>query len=383
MNVFLIPKIVNPLTCEEVSMQKSGDNENNIFISETLHKYLISIKNQIDKYVEHWDIYKKYTNPYEYIHTLVPEKKMSVSKYKPLSRSFYKFIEICHTFDILPDKDIQINSFHLAEGPGGFIEAIIHLHSNSEDQYIGMTLQSSDVDIPGWKKSNDFLKKNRNIILENGPKKNGDLFEIDNLRYCYAKYKNKFDIITGDGGFDFSINFDNQEEQSSKLIFAKILYALAMQKTGGCFIIKFFDTFTKISLDMLYILSTYYGSVNIIKPNTSRMANSEKYIVCENYVNKDYSVVEKFINEYEFFIDKENTINRLINIELPYYFVNKIEDYNAILGQQQIENINTTINKIINRDTTDDNSKELISINVTKCVNWCNRHDIPVSSQFM
>ena len=383
MNVFLIPKIVNPLTCEEVSIQKSVDKENNIFISETLHKYLISIKNQIDKYVEHWDIYKKYTNPYEYIHTLVPEKKMSVSKYKPLSRSFYKFIEICHTFDILPDKDVQINSFHLAEGPGGFIEAIIHLHPNSEDQYIGMTLQSSDVDIPGWKKSNDFLKKNKNIILENGPKKNGDLFEIDNLRYCYGKYKNKFDIITGDGGFDFSINFDNQEEQSSKLIFAQILYALAMQKTGGCFIIKFFDTFTKISLDMLYILSTYYRSVNIIKPNTSRMANSEKYIVCENYVNTDYSVVEKFINGYEFFIDKDNNINRLINIDLPYYFVNKIEDYNAILGQQQIENINTTINKIINRDTTDDNSKELISINVTKCVNWCNRHDIPVSSQFM
>lgn len=383
MNVFLIPKIVNPLTCEEVSIQKSVDKENNIFISETLHKYLISIKNQIDKYVEHWDIYKKYTNPYEYIHTLVPEKKMSVSKYKPLSRSFYKFIEICHTFDILPDKDVQINSFHLAEGPGGFIEAIIHLHPNSEDQYIGMTLQSSDVDIPGWKKSNDFLKKNKNIILENGPKKNGDLFEIDNLRYCYGKYKNKFDIITGDGGFDFSINFDNQEEQSSKLIFAQILYALATQKTGGCFIIKFFDTFTKISLDMLYILSTYYRSVNIIKPNTSRMANSEKYIVCENYVNTDYSVVEKFINGYEFFIDKDNNINRLINIDLPYYFVNKIEDYNAILGQQQIENINTTINKIINRDTTDDNSKELISINVTKCVNWCNRHDIPVSSQFM
>ena len=75
MNVFLIPKIVNPLTCEEVSIQKSREKENNIFISETLHKYLISIKNQIDKYVEHWDIYKKYTNPYEYIHTLVPEKK--------------------------------------------------------------------------------------------------------------------------------------------------------------------------------------------------------------------------------------------------------------------------------------------------------------------
>ena len=61
----------------------------------------------------------------------------------------------------------------------------------------------------------------------------------------------------------------------------------------------------------------------------------------------------------------------------------KIEDYNAILGQQQIENINSTINKIINKDTGQDNIKELISINVTKCVNWCTRHNISISNNFV
>ena len=393
MNIFLIPKIIDNVNLENISVKISktrhnndnnNDNNNsNIIISKTLYKYLTDIKNQIDKYIDTWDIYKKYTNPNEYIHTIVPEKKTSVSKHKPLSRSFYKFIEICNTFNILPEKHETINSFHLAEGPGGFIEAIIHLHNNENDNYIGMTLQSNNPDIPGWKKSQDFLRKHKNISLENGPKKNGDLFELENLEYCYKEYKNKFDIVTGDGGFDFSINFDNQEQQSSKLIFAQILFALCTQKQGGIFIIKFFDTFTKISLDMLYILSSYYKTVNIIKPNTSRMANSEKYVVCEGYKNNNYSLVEYFIKIYPRIIDKDYSLISILNLSLPYYFINKIEDYNAILGQQQIENINSTINKIINKDTGQDNIKELISINVTKCVNWCTRHNISISNNFV
>ena len=394
MNIFQIPKIIDNIKIEDILIINSEnvkkeysipENENNekVIISKTLHKYITNIKKQIDNYIDKWDIYKKYTNPYEYIHTIVPDKKTSVSKYKPLSRSFYKFIEICNTFNILPATDTSINSFHLAEGPGGFIEAIIHLHENSNDKYIGMTLQSSNQDIPGWKKSHDFLKKHNNIYLENGPKKNGDLFEVDNLEYCYKKYKNNFDIVTGDGGFDFSINFDNQEEQSSKLIFAQILYALCIQKENGTFVIKFFDTFTKISLDMLYILSSYYKTINIIKPNTSRMANSEKYLVCEGYKNGDYSIVEYFIQNYKQIIDSNKALDSILRISLPYYFINKIEDYNAILGQQQIENINTTINRIINKDTNDDNIKELININVTKCINWCTRHNIPISNAFI
>jgi len=412
MNVFLIPKICEPIVPQDIDIVcKRNDWKRNdwkrddmVAISKTLYNYLTAIKNQIDQHIDYWDIYKKYTNPYEYIHTIVPDKKTSVSKYKPLSRSFYKFVEICHTFDILPDKDVPLKSFHLAEGPGGFIEAIIHLHGNSEDEYIGMTLQSSHVDIPGWKKSNEFLRRNPNIRLENGPKKNGDLFEIDNLRYCYRHYRGSFDIITGDGGFDFSVDFDSQEQQSSRLIFAQILYALCMQKEGGTFIIKFFDTFTRISLDLLYILAAFYDTVNIFKPNTSRMANSEKYIVCEGYNNHgDWSAIECFIDKYTHIIgliddnnaddnddksyvddhDNIRIIERLLGrIEIPYYFINKIEDYNAILGQQQIENINATINKIVNRDAHTDYIRDLVQVNVGKCIQWCNRHEITLSSVF-
>ena len=170
MSYYLLSSIKSKININNINIT-FGNND--IVISKSLNNYINLMKQQIDNYMSNWDIYKKYTNPYEYIHTLVPEKKTSVSKHKPLSRSFYKFIEICNTFDIIPDSSISINTFHLAEGPGGFIEAIIHLHNNPLDQYIGMTLQSCHPDIPGWKKSNDFLKKNINIFLENGPKKMG------------------------------------------------------------------------------------------------------------------------------------------------------------------------------------------------------------------
>lgn len=60
-------------------------------------------------------------------------------------------------------------------------------------------------------------------------------------------------------------------------------------KKGGNFIIKFFDIFTLASVDMLYILSCFYTNIAITKPCTSRTANSEKYIVCENFKFDDTS----------------------------------------------------------------------------------------------
>ena len=107
-------------------------------ISQSLCYYLYNIKEKITSREKRWDIYKKYTNPYEYIHTIVPLKKKSVSKYKPLSRSYFKMIEIMNTFHI--NYTEPITSFHLAEGPGGFIEALVKLRNSKEDTYIGMTL---------------------------------------------------------------------------------------------------------------------------------------------------------------------------------------------------------------------------------------------------
>ena len=172
----------------------SKTDTSRIIINKTLHKYLNNIKKDIEDNPNEWDKYKKYTNTYEFIHTSIPDTKNSVSTLKPLSRSFYKMIEICNLlkiFDDLSATTTHCKSFHLAEGPGGFIEAIAYLRNNQQDNYHGMTLIDPDVNVPGWKKSCNFLDNHKNVVIETGVTGTGDLLEVDNLKHCYSKYNNK------------------------------------------------------------------------------------------------------------------------------------------------------------------------------------------------
>ena len=56
--------------------------------SHSLNKYLNQAKKSIDEVSHLWDNIKIYTNPYEYIHTKVPNYSFSVSKYRPISEHF-------------------------------------------------------------------------------------------------------------------------------------------------------------------------------------------------------------------------------------------------------------------------------------------------------
>ena len=322
-----------------------SENKNCTIICPSLYNYLIALKEVINNYSEYWDIIKKITNPYEYIHTCVPNYKYSLCKYKPLSRAFFKMIEIVDTFSFLTEKT-KLRSFHLAEGPGGFIEAFNYVRHNKDDLYYGMTLLSDDVNIPSWKRASQLLNNNPNIIIEYGASKTGDLFLKENLIYCYKKYYNCMDYITGDGGFDFSNDFNNQEDISFKLILSQIFFALIMQKTGGNFILKVFDIFKYKTLEIIYLLCNLYENVYIFKPNTSRVANSEKYIICINYKNNNKKIITNIIENFDLIINNIDSISSLFSLELNKHFLTKIQEINAIYGEQQLENISSTLNLI-------------------------------------
>lgn len=371
MSYFLLPEINNIKNYINVT----NDETNNLAISVTLNSYLNNVKKQIDENNDNWDFIKKYTNPYEFIHTIIPGNKISVSKLKPLSRSFYKMIEISNLLNIFDNyKDCNINTFHLAEGPGGFIEATNYLRNNENDNYKGMTLINEDPNVPGWKKSENFLNKNKNIFIEYGATGTGDLLNINNLKYCYDKYNNSMDVITADGGFDFSVDFNHQEILATKLLFAQVSFALMMQKKNGHFILKIFDIFSKTTLDILYLLSSVYKQVYIVKPNTSRLANSEKYIVCKYFKGASQALLFNIFNEYPK-LESIQYISSLFDFPLDLFFINKIEEYNAIFGQQQIENISSTLN-IIHCKNKNEKIEILKKNNINKCIQWCEKNNI-------
>ena len=346
-------------------------------INLTLSSYINLAKEQIDNRQFDWDRLKKYTNPYEYVHTPMPSSKMSVCKLNPLSRSFYKMIEICGTlniFDTLPQD--KCKTFHFAEGPGGFIEAISYLRENTKDEYYGMTLLNDrSTTIPGWKKSQAFLKKNNNVVIWPGCSGDGDMLNADNLIDCYNHHKLSCDLVTGDGGFDFTSDFKHQETVSLKLAFAQCAFAIASQKICGDFIIKLFDTYTQASIDLLYILANVYEKVYIVKPHTSRQANSEKYIVCKNFkIVNSLPIVDAMHRVIRSF-DNYTHPCRFVNCDIPYNFVCAIQEVNAIIGQSQLENISTTLNLIDSCPC--DRLETLKKNNINKCVSWCQKFKMP------
>ena len=382
MTFFLLPKLFTKLSSEIIEPDFSEENDIHEGLSKSLKIYLNSMKKKIDDINLDWDIYKKYTNPYEFIHTIISnQQKVSISKLKPLSRSFYKMIEIYGLFNFSEEFSKNIKSFHLAEGPGGFIEAFIFMRKNNLDEHYGMTLISDDQNIPSWKKSKLFLQKHNNIKIENGKDKTGDLLSKTNLFYCLEKYNNSMDIITGDGGFDFSLDFNKQEEFSTYLIFAQIAFAIAMQKEKGSFILKMFDLFTEASLDLLFILSSCYEKVYIVKPNTSRFANSEKYIICKNFRLKNSKDIVLKLSQFYDIIHNEQIIKRFLNIKIPYLYKNRLEELNAIFGQQQIENINSTFNLIDNKNQ--DKLELYRRNNINKCITWCQKYNIPCNKHLL
>lgn len=377
-----------------------------------LSTYLAEIKEEIGKHNDLWDSCKAATNSYEYIHTSIPGKTYSVAKYKPLSRSYFKMVEMIQDFNLLQQNG-PFRSFHMAEGPGGFIEAVAHCRhgenakkkktpfsrwqvldevvatTKEKDQYIGMTLQNEmDHRIPGWRKTaSSFRYFENTLYLENGVDHTGNLLHYCNYEYCKIKYGGKMGLITADGGFDFSADYNDQESMMIPLLFAQIVFALAMQKQSGHFVLKVFDCFHPATIDLLFWLSSFYEKVYIHKPFTSRMANSEKYIICQNMWRQPSSEsMDQIQKTFCDILQKRTQPYRLLNCPLPQFFLQRLHEINGSFGQLQLENIHCTLNHIKQRKIECAKSRKLMENvmrqNIKKCVDWCTVYHVPFHSQF-
>jgi len=380
MTYYLLPKTPQTI-CDHINIQFTDDEPETI-ISFSLAYYLSSVKKQITNIEKDWNNYKKYINPYEFIHTAIPGKHKAISKYKPLSRSYFKMHELLHIFNIHVDPN-PIRSFHLAEGPGGFIESLANIRNNKHDSYYGMTIideNDHDYNVPSWKKSKTFLRSHPNVFIEYGETNDGNILNIKNFAHCNTKYAHSMNIITGDGGFDFSEDFNNQEQQISKLLFGQICYALIMQKKGGTFILKIFDCFLQSSIDLIYLLTAFYSKVYIVKPHTSRYANSEKYIVCKNfnYTGDVYNLLYEPFNLM--LMNEDRQMKRFLTIEISSYFLNKFQEYNAIFGQQQLESIAQTLYLIYDNKNRNEKIVNYMKNNLLKCIQWCNKYDVEINN---
>lgn len=343
------------------------------------------VKDKIDYYYtkNKWDNIKKITNPYEYIY--ITNKKIrnnSISNYEPLSRSYFKMIEICHEFiPTIINKTESIKTLHLAEGPGGFIEGIVNMRNNKNDEVYGMTLISNNKEIPGWKRAKFFLKNNKMVKILIGDDYKGDLYNVQNHIHCNDKLRTGADIITADGGFDFSVDYNLQEFLVSKLIYAQVICAIGTQKINGCFICKIFDIYSLLSCEIIYLCYLLYEQVIIFKPHTSRPANSEKYLICKKFkgISKTYLRELRNVLRIWNMCDDENIICSIFK-EIPNSFKKQINAIIIEIQKGQINCINNTIKLIENPMSHIDYDKNYKK-QIKNAENWCHKYQITTKNK--
>jgi 23S rRNA U2552 (ribose-2'-O)-methylase RlmE/FtsJ len=300
-----------------------------------------------------------------------------------LSRAFLKLWEMIVLFDLIPEKENFVSS-HLAEGPGSFIQATIlfrdlqenlkKIKSSKNDKYYAISLHSDNKHLLIEKEFINYYgkeKPKRLHIFETvskeevkrggGDLSNGDLTQLRTINMFAGGvatdtkgFSEDSDLVTADGGFKWEKE-NLQEQEAYKLIFSQIVTALKLNKKGGNFVLKIFDTYTTITLKYLELLKGLYKEVYITKPFSSRISNSEKYIVCKNLINKvsaadikkleemitlinkndNYNMIEVF-SDYNI-DDKSIQLYRKINIEL---FNKQYVGMNNILTFVNLDNYN-------------------------------------------
>jgi 23S rRNA U2552 (ribose-2'-O)-methylase RlmE/FtsJ len=384
----------NILTCPA---SKIEDPQEEFFFNYPERKLLGDIKNKINNHNESkdWDKSKKICNLYELIH--ISNNKMkceSISRYDPLSRSFFKLWEIINYFSLINNRD-PIVTAHLAEGPGGFIEACLYYRQRLIkmfpllDKYYGITLNSYSKEIPGWSKANNLIKQfKKNIEIDYGADNTGNLYNVQNIRSFTRKIKKGCpgaDLVTADGGFDFSVNFNKQEQLSHRLILSEILTGIKAQKLKGGFICKIFDSYSNVTSQLLYFISCLYNEVYLVKPLTSRPANSEKYIVALSYKGFHTNLVEQYyISQLENLLNTWDTItsNGLVIKSIfenpPKFFYDRVSEYNTSGYKQQSEYIDKIL-KIIEKKPTWNELEIILDQQSEKAIEWCQEYHLSIN----
>jgi hypothetical protein len=121
-----------------------------------------------------------------------------------------------------------------------------------------------------------------------------------------------------------------------------------LQKKGGNFVCKFFETFTKTSLKIVSIMRDLYEAVYFVKPLTSRPSNSEKYAVCINFKyddkSKDFKTISKKLDILLQTIhgnknEKEKIIDIFTDYEIPKNLILSMINLNREISNPQFKNI--------------------------------------------
>jgi 23S rRNA U2552 (ribose-2'-O)-methylase RlmE/FtsJ len=216
-----------------------------------------------------------------------------------VTNAWFKMYELLNMFsDIIPE---NICSFHLCEAPGAFISATNHYQSNKNRplKWFAQTLLPDDHGLAKVALSDQYglMSKFPDNWLY-GVNQTGDIADADNIAsYISDPRLNNINFMTSDAGIYCPPNrYNDQEIILSKVNMGQIVCILAVLQQGGTAIFKTFLPMTELlTISLMYIFSSRFKKVEIVKPHSSNDSNSEVYIVASGYYGTPPNVINKLL----------------------------------------------------------------------------------------
>ena len=362
-------------------------------------KELLRLKREIDKNSEKWEEVKRVINPLEFA-----SSDIAVAKVQPISRAFFKMIELSDKLNPLPEKPVR--TLHLAESPGGFVQAWnwIRKPFGFTDDVTAISLEKGSYEST-WKRlievsrfwfsrphlyTGDLLnKETRDTIIGEYSEECDERADGSDVR------KGKVWLVTGDGGFDFSEDYQNQETTALPLILAQMLVGMRCLEKGGAIILKVFDCFTLPTIQVLWVFCKVFGEFRIVKPDTSRVCNAEKYIIAKDFKGLDNNL-DTFLKKIDGILTTSSSSLPCgpsgLSPNIPTLFETGSNANWETMDESFKLCFETSIRRFINTQITwiqkgidminTNTIREDTSKKTSNLVRWCRRYHIPINREY-
>lgn len=261
--------------------------------------------------------------------------------------------------------DKHFNSMHIAEAPGNFMLAINHYLRTNYPLIVWEWIANSYRDVLAYSRDSDpasfnshYLEDQYGLIQQYkdrwifGADAEGDITSVANLRTFHQEVQKRFGgelhFMTSDVKYvPLQNNFDEEENINVPVHMGHLLCALMCLAPGGAMMLKEFTFFEPQSVSLLYLMACCFEQLLIVKPETSRPANSEVYIVGVKYKGNLTPVqIEHLLNvmNYVRYLNTEDGSPSLfLQSDIPKEFVEKVVQMSRRLADHQIQHLKRNV----------------------------------------
>lgn len=234
------------------------------------------------------------------------------------SQHFFKFWELFSIFNHYILSNPLINVLHTCAYDGASVNSLLQFNKkfNKISKHFVFTIKNFNLlDERLYDENIDMLDpqllKNPDVvIMDEKYHKTCDIND-PSFRKSFRNFIKKnnnpsFDLIIANG-IDFGDPNHIQEQVTINIKINELILSLKYQNQGGILILRIYETFTSMTLKLIYLISSFYSHIYICKPMTSKKNSAEKFIVFIDF-HPNPSITKSIIKNLKLITRSDNIL---------------------------------------------------------------------------